>query len=426
MKKILVVDDNITICLMLRSWLLKHNYEVDTASSVAEAIEKVKKYPYDLILSDIIMPEDDGFSLLGWVQKYDSYIQVIMMTSFADIESAVESIKLGAVDYIAKPIDADVLFQKIEDAFRRRDISLRSKGLQQYLVSPKDVETERLHGEMIDVIRNGSHLLVMGKEGTGKTTAAKFIYINGAKERGAYIEYDLNQSNTDIAKLEINEGDLFSYYFDKAKGGLLHIKNLKKVDLPFQTSLIRALNNQSKNDDYTQIIISSTYSQEEIKEHFMPKLSERLLELYIELPSLANRKDAIVSYSEFFLNMANNELSKNVENIPSEAYKLLFEQKWEGNIQQLKNLIFKMVLLSDNGEISKDIIDRVFNDKKESVLSLGADNDKSLDSFKKENFEKKKITEALEIAKGNKTLAATLLNIDRKTLYNKIRLYNIV
>ena len=120
MKKILVVDDNVTICLMLKSWLIKNNYDVDTASSVSEAIKKVKDDAYDLILSDIVMPEVDGFSLLSWIQKYDSDIQVMMMTSFADIESAVEAMKMGAVDYIAKPIEAEMRFQKLDTAFRER------------------------------------------------------------------------------------------------------------------------------------------------------------------------------------------------------------------------------------------------------------------------------------------------------------------
>lgn len=425
MKKILVVDDNITICLMLRSWLLKHNYEVDTANSVSEAIEKIRREAFDLILSDIIMPEDDGFSLLTWVQKYDSDILVMMMTSYADIETAVESIKQGAVDYIAKPIDADVLFQKINDAFRKSEIAKQTKGLQQYIINTKFVGNDEIHNQLVEVIRNNNHLLILGQAGTGKSTAAKFIYLKSVQERGVYVEFDLNFIAEDRVKTGLDDEGLFAYYFEKAKGGLLHIKNFKKIDLKFQTSLIRSLTRQSKNDDFTQIVITSRYSKEKIKDEFIPKLYEKLLDSYIELPSIGGCEDDILSYSKFFLEMANKELDKNITKIDSEVYSILFDQKWEGNIQELKNIIFKMVLLSDKEVISKNMIPYILNKNNLIIEDNTSISNKPLDSFKKENFERKKIAEALDIAKGNKTLAATLLNIDRKTLYNKIRLYEI-
>ena len=425
MKKILVVDDNITICLMLRSWLLKHNYEVDTANSVSEAIEKIRREAFDLILSDIIMPEDDGFSLLTWVQKYDSDFLVMMMTSYADIETAVESIKQGAVDYIAKPIDADVLFQKINDAFRKSEIAKQTKGLQQYIINTKFVGNDEIHNQLVEVIRNNNHLLILGQAGTGKSTAAKFIYLKSVQERGVYVEFDLNFIAEDRVKTGLDDEGLFAYYFEKAKGGLLHIKNFKKIDLKFQTSLIRSLTRQSKNDDFTQIVITSRYSKEKIKDEFIPKLYEKLLDSYIELPSIGGCEDDILSYSKFFLEMANKELDKNITKIDSEVYSILFDQKWEGNIQELKNIIFKMVLLSDKEVISKNMIPYILNKNNLIIEDNTSISNKPLDSFKKENFERKKIAEALDIAKGNKTLAATLLNIDRKTLYNKIRLYEI-
>lgn len=426
MKKILVVDDNVTICLMLKSWLIKNNYDVDTASSVSEAIKKVKDDAYDLILSDIVMPEVDGFSLLSWIQKYDSDIQVMMMTSFADIESAVEAMKMGAVDYISKPIDAEMLFQKLDAAFRERKIEKQSRDLQQYYISSRFSENESIHEKIIDVIRDNSHLLVIGNEGTGKTTAAKFIYIKRTQGRAPFVVFDLNQNGVDNSKMGDDEDILFSNYMDSAKGGVLYIKGFRKIDINFQTSLIRALTKQSKNDDYTQIVIATTYTQEQIKESFIPKLSEILLQSFIELPNLEGKRDEIVSYTEFFLKMANKELNKNISKIEPEVYEVLFEQSWKGNIQELKNLVFKMVILSEKDIISKDIIPYIVSEEALVEINLNSTGEEeSLDSFRKENFERKKIAEALQISKGNKTLAASLLNIDRKTLYNKIRLYAI-
>ena len=117
-KNILIVDDNLTICLMLKSWLVKNNYNVETTSSAQDAKQMVKDFPFDLILSDIRMPNVDGISFLNWAKKYDSDILVIMMTGYAEIESVVESMKSGATDYISKPIDPEILFSKIEEAFQ--------------------------------------------------------------------------------------------------------------------------------------------------------------------------------------------------------------------------------------------------------------------------------------------------------------------
>lgn len=137
MKRILILDDNLTICLMLKSWLTKKNYKVDTATSVGEAQQKVKNEAYDLILSDIRMPEADGFSFLSWIKRFDSDVLVIMMTSYADIETAVESMKSGAVDYIPKPIEAESLYQKIADALKNHENQKKAEQIREPLIKPE-------------------------------------------------------------------------------------------------------------------------------------------------------------------------------------------------------------------------------------------------------------------------------------------------
>ncbi len=424
MKNILVVDDNLTICLMLKSWLVKHGYNVEAASNVADAIDKIKIEAFDLVLSDIRMPDADGFSLLSWIKKYDSSVQVIMMTSFADIESAVESIKMGAFDYIAKPIDADALFQKIEEAFKRSEIAKRSDDLHQNFFRPKGLDIQANHDKMIEAISKRLHLLIIGNNGTGKSTAAKFIYIKGTQIYGSFIEIDLEEPNFVTEKL--TDDVQLRIHFEKAKGGLLYIKGLKKPSIHFQNILLDLLTKQNKDDDYTQIIISTTQTKDDIKEQLMPKLANNILNSYIELPSIGGNKEAIVSFSDAFVKMANRELNKNITSISPKVYEFLYKQKWEGNIQELKNIIFKIVLMTEGSIISEEAIPLIV-DKSRSPNDSRYTYDKvaGIDSFKKENFEKRKISEALDVAKGNKTLAATMLNIDRKTLYNKIRLYGI-
>ena len=176
MKRILILDDNLTICLMLKSWLVKKEYQADTATSVQEAQQKVRNEAYDLILSDIRMPDVDGFSFLSWIKKFDSAILVIMMTGYADIESAVESMKLGAADYIAKPIEAELLYKKIADAFKVQENQRFTEQFRDPLIWPPGECYDAISAKVNEVIHDESHLLVIGDNGTGKTSVARYIY----------------------------------------------------------------------------------------------------------------------------------------------------------------------------------------------------------------------------------------------------------
>lgn len=178
-KNILIVDDNLTICLMLKSWLVKNNYNVETTSSAQEAKQMVKDIPFDLILSDIRMPDVDGISFLNWTKKYDSDIQVIMMTGYAEIESVVESMKSGATDYISKPIDPEILFSKIEEAFQvQENIKKNNQFPNDFLIPPGN-EYKQLHEQLHLIAENNDHLLIIGDRGTGKHSSVKLVFEKG-------------------------------------------------------------------------------------------------------------------------------------------------------------------------------------------------------------------------------------------------------
>ncbi len=135
-KNVLIVDDNLTVCLMLKSWLIKRGYQVETAPGASEAKQMVKEQPFDLILTDIRMPDTDGLTFLSWVRKYDSDIIVIMITGYADVESAVLSMKAGAADYIPKPIEPEHLFKKIDEAFQIQEYKNKNIAPQMTLFCP--------------------------------------------------------------------------------------------------------------------------------------------------------------------------------------------------------------------------------------------------------------------------------------------------
>ena len=425
MKRILILDDNLTICLMLKSWLVKQHYQADTATSVQEAQQKVKNEAYDLILSDIRMPEADGFSFLSWIKKFDSDILVIMMTGYADIETAVESMKLGAVDYIAKPIEAEVLYKKIADALRYQENQKITGQFRDALIRPPgDVYTEILN-RVNEVIHDDSHLLVIGDQGTGKTSVARYVYSRGRMDSGPFVTVDLNQQTINRNG---ERGDYEAWFMDlleKAKGGLLLIKNLQKTGINFQTVLLKALSTQKKDDDFVQIILTTGEKKEQLSSVLLPKLADLLLKSHIELPTLKGNEEVILFFAEHFLDVANRELNKKITKIDREVLEAFFKYSWDENIKELKNLIFKACLLTEGNRVSGTILPLLFRTQTEERMESVQPRKQVIEGLKKENYEKEKIIEALEIAKGNKTVAASILNIDRKTLYNKIKLYNV-
>ena len=166
---------------------------------------------------------------------------------------------------------------------------------------------------------------------------------------------DLNHLNRDnIYSGSLN--DVFIKHFDDAKGGMLHIKGIEKIDLQMQTSLLRALTKQNRNNDYVQILMTTNKTKDQIKELLIPKLYNVLMESFIELSPIVGNESAISSYTSYFLEIANRELNKNIDKIDKEVYEVLFSHSWSGNIQELKNVVFKMALMTDDNVITKNAI----------------------------------------------------------------------
>lgn len=412
---------------MLKSWFVKENYKVETATSVLEAKQRVKEMPFDLILSDIRMPDADGFSFLSWVKRHDSDIIVMMMTGFADIETAVESIKSGAVDYIAKPIDPDLLFKKVTEAFKNQDNHhIAKKFASTFVIPPGEAYTE-LRAKLDEATHVNSHFLLVGARGTGKTTAVKYIYDNGLHKTKPFLFMDCEQTEKELeGALNLPQEEnqsLLRKYLEMAKGGLLFIRQVENLSMILQAELATVLRNQENDAHFTQIIASSEYEKTRLEKMLLPKLFQILGANYIELPRLEGRKDDILFFANYFLNFANVELNKSIKNIAPEIQEMLMEHTWSGNIQELKNTILKAALLTEGTTIGAELTSSLFKNNNKARASFSTT--ELIEGLKKENYEKEKIMEALELAKGNKTMAASILNIDRKTLYNKIKLYGV-
>lgn len=421
-KNILIVDDNSTICIMLKSWLNKKSFNAETASNVEEAKQMVKDFPFDLILSDIMMPDIDGLSFLNWVKKYDSDIIVIMMTGYAEIESVVEAMKSGATDYISKPIDPEVLFSKIEEAFKVQDNINRNNQLPNNFLVPPVKEYQDILEQLNTIAENNNHLLVIGESGTGKSSTVQLIFEKGFHYSKPLVT--LEASDIVASHYDHNEDEsVLIEQFNKAKGGLFYISQVHQLNLFFQNDLLAILTKQSRDENYTQVILSSKQSLEELQDSLIPKLYNILQDNVVILPPLKGRSVQILSFSEHFLKYANLTLNKHIIGIDHEMQEQLISHDWPGNIQELKNTIIKAALSTEGDLITTDIADEIFGGNKyvrDEPQTI------SIHSLRKENYEKEKIYQALQLAKGNKTMAASILNIDRKTLYNKIKLYKVI
>lgn len=420
-KSILIIDDNLTICLMLKSWLVKNNYIVETSSSAKDAKQMVKDNPFDMILCDIRMPDMDGITFLNWVKKYDSDILVIMMTGYIEIEYVVEAMKLGANDYISKPIDPDVLFSKIEEAFKIQD-KLKSKYLfPNNFLLPPGRKYKQIYDQLCLVAENKEHVLIIGEIGTGKYSSVRFVYEKGIDPSKPLVIVDaaeLIKSENETRKVD----SLLMEKFLEANGGLLYISDIDRLNNIVQSELLNIFTKQNRDENFTQIILSSKISLDQLENILIPKFYSILQKNIVLLPALKGRSEQIISFAYHFLNFANFAFNKNIQGLDSEIQDLFSSYDWPGNIQELKNTILKAAMITEGDVISIDIADELFGTNK---LETGEKSRFNINSLKKENYEKEKIYKALVLAKGNKTMAASILNIDRKTLYNKIKLYNV-
>jgi two-component system response regulator HydG len=409
---------------MLKSWLVKEGFGVETATSVNEAKQRVKEQPFDLILCDIRMPEaGDGFNFLSWVKEYDSDILVIMMTGYADIESAVESMKSGAADYISKPIASEQLFKKIEEAFVLQDNMLKQSRLSNDFVKLPGEEYSLLYENLEYVVENDIHRLIIGDRGTGKLSVVKYIYEKGSHLSKPLVIFDIDKSADSSQRVSLEDKSPLMRKFYEAKGGLLYIRQLSRLNVHQQDELLNILTKQKRGDGFTQVIMSTDMSKQKLQERLIPKLYLLIEKNCITLPTLQGKKEAILFMAGHFLRFANSTLDKQIETIDPVVQEHLSQYAWPGNIQELKNCIIKAALLTEGSHIPSSIVPELFGSSAKSENRTIQTT--PIQGLRKENYEKEKIIEALELAKGNKTMAASILNIDRKTLYNKIKLYHV-
>lgn len=478
MTKILLIDDDVDMCMLLSRFLKRNGYEVETAHSASKGLQKFEEDDYALVFCDFRLGDKDGKEVLTEIKAKSPDTVFIIITGYSDIKIAVDVIKLGAYDYITKPLVPDEVLSVIKAALsepkmayqapteakdRTSAASPKKAGVKSvlgdYLVG-KDARTVELYRQIDIVAPTNYSVILYGESGTGKEVIAKTIHENSERKNKPFIAMDCGTLNKELAGSELfghvkgaftgaltdKEG-----HFELANGGTLFLDEVANLSYDVQASLLRVIQerkykrvggNKESSVDIRVIVASNENLQAAYKQgKFREDLYHRFNEFSINLPPLRERKKDIPLFGDFFLQKTKSELGKDVDGFDAEVMDMFVNYNWPGNLREFRNVVRRSVLLTADGlvkantlpweithadrvptthnEVFAEPIVREIPEPKEDLKDPAPVDLKS--SASKAEYEA--IMKVLQEVNFNKTKAAEILNIDRKTLYNKIKGY---
>ena len=461
MQHILIVEDDIAFGTMLQTWLRRKGFEVEKATSVGAAVKLLTETfgkEVDLVLSDLRLPDHDGLRLLAWMHEHDINAPFIVMTNYAEVQNAVLAMKSGAADYIAKPVQPDILLQKIKDAMEQNAQQASStiqnaptahnskfktqnscSGKRLYepsakLTAPRHIEgkseaSRQLYSYVELVAPTPMSVLILGASGTGKEYVAHRIHDLSARVDRPFFALDCGAIPRDVAASEFfghKKGAFTGADTDKrgafemANGGTLFLDEVGNLSYEVQVQLLRALQErrirpvggtQEIPIDIRLVCATNENLEEAVGEgRFREDLYHRINEFTIYMPKLSERGSDLFLFADLFIHHANEELNRTVEGFDSDAAELLASHSWPGNLRELNNVVKRAVLLTRGNKITTAELTQAMGQIRTDNVLLLHD----------EDTERQRIITALQQTNGNKAKAARLLGVDRKTIYNKI------
>ncbi|RFC53798.1 sigma-54-dependent transcriptional regulator [Brumimicrobium aurantiacum] len=473
-KKILIIDDDVDICMLLKRFFERNNYDVEIAFKGKEGIDLLKDNKVDLVLTDFRLPDKNGFEMLEAIKSINEEIPVIIITGYSEVNQAIKAIRLGAHEYVTKPIYPEEILLLIQDAlsdsttnveFEKESTFSEQKPVEQendkrnpsqvssdtYII-PNSESSKKIQQLINLVAPTNMTVVIIGESGTGKEVAARMIHDASERKGQAFIPVDCGALPQELASSELFghvKGAFTGATSDKkgsfelAHNGTLFLDEIGNLSYENQVKLLRVLQERvirkvgSEKDKSIDVrIIVATNEDLSVameKGDFREDIYYRINEFKIELPPLRNNHEALNDYIQFFIDKASDELGMKVSSLNEEVLKLFSLYDWPGNLRELKNVIKYAVLMSEGSIIEKqnlpvDILKALKNlQNKNSFRGVKEGQEESL--LLKDitaNAEIKAILNALEIANNNKTQAAEILGIDRKTLYNKLNNYDLL
>lgn len=438
MSSILIVDDDATLCLLLKRFFERKDFLVSVSFSSLEAKKKIELKSYDIVLTDLRMPELCGMEIISLVKKITPNAEVVMMTSYADISSAIKSIKLGAYDFISKPFGPDEVLDIVNKALSCQK-SIEKPKQNVLSVAPDYYQAKgKLSQQLlkhIDLIApTQMSVLIVGESGTGKEIVAKMIHEKSDRFEKPFVAVDCGSISKTLALSEFfgHEKGAFTGaltdkigHFEAANGGVLFLDEVGNLNYSTQVQLLRALqerkvkpvgSNREVSVD-VRILAATNDDLNESKQigAFREDLYHRLNEFQINVPPLRERQSDIMNFAKFFLDMANGSLGKSVIGFDKSAEYVFTNYAWPGNLREMKNTVQRATLLAKGEQITLNELPSSFYENTQEYLN----------PLLESEGEGERIKRVLDIAGYNKSKAARLLNIDRKTLYRKIKIYNI-
>lgn len=465
MDSLLIVEDDIAYSTMMQTWLKKKGFDVDKVSNVKAAVKIINSdKQYHLVLSDLRLPDHDGLFLLDWMRKSGINIPFIVMTSYAEVQNAVLAMKSGANDYIAKPVQPDILLQKIHDAINaanRTDASEtapapkeertgkvfsannsndtnarenESSTPSRYIEGTSEV-SKQLYDYVRLVAPTPMSVLILGASGTGKEYVAHRIHELSQRKDKPFFALDCGAIPKEVAASEFfghAKGAFTGAVTDKkgafevANGGTLFLDEVGNLSYDVQVQLLRAIQERkirplgsTKEIDVDIRLVCATNENLEkavAEGTFREDLYHRINEFTIYMPALKDRGTDIFLFANLFLRLANEELGRNIIGFDAKASEMLMRYEWPGNLRELNNVVKRSVLLCRGDKIGVEQLNMSMTNTSTKPKDLSLHNI---------NEEKERILSALRSCGGNKSKAAILLGVDRKTLYNKLQKYGI-
>ncbi len=498
MSKILVIDDDVDMCLLLKRFLTKNGYEVALAHNGKKAIEDLENSEPDLVLCDFRLEDIDGKELLIKIKEKYPRTPVIIVTGYSDIKVAVDVMKLGAYDYVTKPLFPDEILLSIKKALEKKSVEQPFAPTQQ----PADEETTKTMMRAAKTITSGQYIfsdsaefksilkqvdlvaptnysiLIYGESGSGKEAIAQEIHKRSKRKDMPFVAIDCGALSKELAGSELFGHEKGSFTgalnqkignFEIANGGTIFLDEVANLSYDVQVALLRVVQERKMrriggNKDIeldVRIIIASNERLLEAarKGKFREDLYHRFNEFSIEVPPLRERKYDVMVFARFFLKLTNEELRKNIKGFSPEVEQIFINYVWPGNLRELKNVVKRATLLCDTefimptvlpfeitnfaklqfGEMAEESSSNIMASARhyepspvasvsspmvaEPVYSRQVEiNEHSLKGASID-AEYEMIVEALRKANYNKSKAAKILNVDRKTLYNKMKQY---
>jgi two-component system response regulator HydG len=462
-KSILIIDDDADMCALLTRFLSKNGYTVEAAHSGNKGLEKFKAGKFDIVLCDFRLGDKkDGKDILIEIKQHNPKTIVLIITGYSDIKTAVDVIKAGAYDYITKPLIPDEVLNVLQAAIHQSEnkgdtdnyandrhlsnTNKKTSGSNSEFLIGEAPATKALYNQIAIVAPTNYSVILNGESGTGKEVIAKTIHELSSRKSKPFIAMDCGTLSKELAGSELfghlkgaftgaindKEG-----HFELANGGTLFLDEVANLSSEIQASLLRVIQERKikriggnkEIDVDVRIIVATNENLQDAYKHgkFREDLYHRFNEFSIQLPPLRERRNDIPSFADFFLQKTNKELGKNIEGFEEEVMKMFIAYSWPGNLREFKNVIRRSALLTIGGKISPATLPAEITgfistkpippaEEPQAVKATAVD---LKDTASKAEYEA--IMQVLKEVNFNKTKAAELLNIDRKTLYNKIK-----